>query len=141
MKKNVLINVISSQMIDGQAENMEISVVGVLTHNGEDYIIEYTEYDGDMQGCNTCVSVEGGECVSITREGGFTTEMMLENGKRHSSLYSTPYGELTIGLYTKMVNSDMSAVGGTLEMDYTIDFNSGLVSENSMKITVSEREI
>lgn len=141
MKKDVLINVLSSQSVDGQEDNMEISVVGKLEHGGEKYTIEYTEYDGDMEGCNTTISAFNGDCVSVLREGGYASEMLLENKRRHTCLYSTPYGDLTIGIYTKKITSDMTDVGGTLEMEYTIDFGSGSPSENKMKITVSERDV
>lgn len=141
MKKDVLINIASSQTVDGNEDKMELSVTGTLTHADDGYELEYTEYNGEMQGCVTSVSVTGGNCVSILRNGGYSSEMMLENEKRHNCLYSTPYGEITIGIYTTKIESDMTEVGGTLEMAYTIDFSMSQITENTMKITVSERNL
>lgn len=141
MKKDVLINIASSQTVDGNEDKMELSVTGTLTHTDNGYELEYTEYNGEMQGCVTSVSVTGGNCVSILRNGGYSSEMMLENEKRHNCLYSTPYGEITIGIYTTKIESDMTEVGGTLEMAYTIDFSMSQITENTMKITVSERNL
>lgn len=141
MKKDVLIDIASSQTVDGNKDKMEVSVTGTLIYDDDGYRIEYTEYDGEMQGTSTSVSVSGTDCVSILRVGAYSSEMMLENEKRHSCLYSTPYGELTMGLYTKKIKSDMTYNGGILEMSYTIDFSMGQVTENTMKITVSERNI
>ena len=138
MKKNVVITVCDIQTMDGETEKIEESVVGTLSGSKKRYTIKYTEYDGEMTGCDTTITVSDGSSVSITRKGTYTTEMLLENGKRSSSLYTTPYGTFTIGIFAKEVRSDLTESGGTLSMKYTIDFNTGLAAENSLTISVAE---
>ena len=94
-----------------------------------------------MKGCKTLVTVEGGDSVSVAREGGYSTELKLKNGERRTSVYSTPYGEFSLGLFTNRVFTDMSENGGTLETEYTIEFAPDSRALNSMKITVSEGKI
>lgn len=138
MKKDVIIQVCDKQKTDGETECMEISVIGTMDGFGKDYVLEYTEYDGEMTGCKTKIAVADARCVSVMREGPYATEMTLEAGKRHSCHYETPYGSFMIGIFTRSVQSAMTEQGGSLSMEYTIDFNNGLAAENLMTITVTE---
>ena len=128
MKKDVLIEVENTQTLGGRDEKYTVSVNGTLEYGDGRYTLAYTEYDGELKGCKTLVTVEGGDSVSVAREGGY-------------SEYSTPYGEFSLGLFTNRVFTDMSENGGTLETEYTIEFAPDSRALNSMKITVSEGKI
>jgi uncharacterized beta-barrel protein YwiB (DUF1934 family) len=62
----------------------------------------------------------------------------VEAGKRHSCRYSTPYGDLLIGVYAEDVFSAMSRKGGQLELNYTVDCNGSLIAKKQMIINVSD---
>ncbi len=79
--------------------------------------------------------------VTITRKGAMRSQLMLEKGRRHQCIYQTVAGDLTIGVYTKSMKSTLDENGGTLEVSYTLDFNTDLVSENSFKIKVEPKQI
>ena len=64
--------------------------------------------------------------------------MIMELGQRHNCHYTTPYGELMIGVFTQKVDSLMDEHGGKLEFHYTLDFNAGLAARNELVITVKE---
>ena len=93
MKKDVLIEVENTQTLGGRDEKYTVSVNGTLEYGDGRYTLAYTEYDGELKGCKTLVTVEGGDSVSVAREGGYSTELKLKNGERRTSVYSTPYGE------------------------------------------------
>ena len=44
-----------------------------------------------------------------------------------------------IGVFTKTLCSTLNKNGGTLEVSYTLDFNTDLVSENRFKIKVEKK--
>ena len=67
------------------------------------------------------------------------SRLMLEKGKRHQCLYQTIAGDLMIGVFTKTMKNTLNEKGGTLEVSYTLDFNTDLVSENRFIITVEEK--
>lgn len=140
MKKDVLIEVENTQTLGGRDEKYTVSVNGTLEYDDGCYKLTYTEYDGELKGCKTFVTVEG-DSVSVAREGGYSTELKLKNGERRTSVYSTPYGEFSLGLFTNRIFSDMSENGGTLETEYTIEFAPDSKALNSMKITVSEGKV
>ena len=118
MKKDVLIEVENTQTLGGRDEKYTVSVNGTLEYGDGRYTLAYTEYDGELKGCKTLVT-----------------------GERRTSVYSTPYGEFSLGLFTNRVFTDMSENGGTLETEYTIEFAPDSRALNSMKITVSEGKI
>ena len=72
----------------------------------------------------------------MTREGEYTTQMIIEREKRHLCHYMTPMGEIVMGVFARKVESDMSENGGGLLLNYTIDINADFAAINELKITV-----
>jgi uncharacterized beta-barrel protein YwiB (DUF1934 family) len=64
--------------------------------------------------------------------------MVFEIGKKHLFLYETPYGATSMGVDTRRLTAGFGTSGGELEIDYTIDVDSVVVSENSFVISVRE---
>ena len=83
MKKDVLIEVENTQTLGGRDEKYTVSVNGTLEYGDGRYTLAYTEYDGELKGCKTLVTVEGGDSVSVAREGGYSTELKLKNGEAY----------------------------------------------------------
>ena len=73
------------------------------------------------------------------RNGQFSSEMMVEKNSRHLTFYRTPYGELTMGIYGNQVEWSRDEKGAVLKMRYSLDFNNGLISENTMIIYIEEK--
>ena len=75
----------------------------------------------------------------MTRTGKYNTEMVIEKERRHLCCYTTPYGELMMGIYANLISNEIGENGGTLKFSYTIDFNNTPASENELEITVAEK--
>ena len=78
--------------------------------------------------------------MTINRKGPMRSQLMLQRGKRHQCIYQTIAGDLNIGVFTKTLENKLSDKGGELEVSYTLDFNTDLVSENRFVIKVEEKE-
>lgn len=111
---------------------------GDLVFDKDAYTITYKDEAGDLAGCTTAITCTDGNEVSIRRTGPYQTEIILEKGRRHSSLYSTEYGDVLMGVYAERVDSHMAETGGYLEFAYTIDFDGDFVSRNTLHLTVKE---
>ena len=48
--------------------------------------------------------------------------------------------DLNIGVFTKTLKNNLTSKGGSLEVSYTLDFNTDLVSENRFLITIEEKQ-
>ncbi len=117
----------------------EMTVTGTLTCEKDKVIIEYIENNEETGPEETTITVFNNNTVSIVRKGQFSSEMMVEKNTRHHTFYSTPYGELTMGIYGNQVEWSKDDNGGILKMKYSLDFNNGFVSENTMKIYIEEK--
>ena len=116
-----------------------MSVLGRITHEDDKSIIEYIENNEETGPEETTITVFSNDTVSIVRNGQFSSEMMVEKNNRHLTFYRTPYGELTMGIYGNQVEWSRDEKGAVLKMRYSLDFNNGLVSENTMIIYIEEK--
>ena len=123
MEKEVVIKIVDRHEMDGDTDGLETTLLGKFSGDRDSYVLSYTE---------------NGECITMTRSGMFETELIIQRGKRHNCSYSTPAGNLMLGVFAQRVESDMTEKGGTLEFDYTLDLGAGVVSENYLVITVTE---
>ena len=139
MKKEAVIRIVSKQRTENGDNTGEMTVVGTLTCEEDKSIIEYIENNEETGPEETTITVFGNDTVSIVRNGQFSSEMMVEKNVRHHTFYRTPYGELTMGIYGNRVEWSTNDKGGVLKMRYSLDFNNGVVSENTMIIYIEEK--
>ena len=77
-----------------------------------------------------------GRCVSIVRRGSANSNLMIETGKKHYCLYGTPFGDMTLGIYTNKMEDNLSPQGGRLYLRYTLDVNASFLSDNEIYLEV-----
>ena len=140
MRVNAVIRILSKQRTENGDNAGEMSVLGKVTYEKDKCVIEYIENNEETGPEETTVTVFEGDTVSIVRNGQFSSEMMVEKGKRHHTFYKTPYGELTMGIYGSQVDFSRDETGAVLKMRYSLDFNNGFVSENTMIIYIEEKK-
>lgn len=144
MKEDYLIKVTGIQTVDGDTDQIEIITSGTMLHREGKFLIKYTERDSDDPriAIENTVLVNGDSQVTVIRKLGGESRLVLEKGRRHSCIYSTPMGDMSIGIYTDFIkNSLVPSVGGKLSLKYTLDFNAGFVSDNELHITITKKEV
>lgn len=144
MKEDYLIKVTGIQTVDGDTDRIEIITSGTMLHREGKFLIKYTERDSDNPriAIENTVLVNGDGQVTVIRKFGGESRLILEKGRRHSCIYSTPMGDMSIGIYTDFIkNSLVPLVGGKLSFKYTLDFNAGFVSDNELHITITKKEV
>ena len=139
MRVNAVIRILSKQRTENGDNAGEMSVLGKVTYEDDKSIIEYIENNEETGPEETTITVFENNTVSIVRNGQFSSEMMVEKGKRHHTFYKTPYGELTMGIYGNQVDFSRDENGATLKMRYSLDFNNDTISENTMIIYIEEK--
>ena len=133
-----LIKITDTHFADGETESSEITLPGSISFYGEDYKIRYRETDEALKDCFVTVSFEDGCRVRVTRSGAFNSEMIMEPGKRYICVYSTPAGNINMGIFTQRLESLMSLSGGLLKFEYSLDVNGGYVSRNILEIEIKQ---
>lgn len=138
--KKAIVKITDRHFQDGEEACAELTTMGTLEFTEKGFIITYEETGEELVGCTTKLFVEGDERISMTRTGSFNTDLIIEKDRRHTCFYSTPYGELIMGVFGKSIIPAMTENGGSLKFRYTLDFNSTPASENELEITVAVKE-
>ena len=139
MEKDVIISIRGTQDYSGtDPDTMELVTEGTLAVQDGALCLSYEESElTGMEGTTTVFQVEP-EKVTLLRLGSVQSEMVFEEGRRHMSLYSTPYGNMEIGVRARRLNSTLELTGGRLEIDYDIEINHMLAGQSLFRIDVRE---
>ena len=108
-----------------------------ITPEGIDLSYEETELTG-MAGTTTTFSIRG-QRVTLTRSGSVNSQMIFEEGKQHSSLYATLFGDMTIDIQTSRLRHNMTERGGVMDIRYSIAVEHVVTGRNVFRIRVREK--
>ncbi len=140
MEKDVTIELTSINSVDKEQSKIELTTVGKLkslANGGFQLKYEESEVTG-FQGSTTCLSFFGNELVNLSRTGTAASELVLEKNKKHHCHYGTPYGDLTMGIFTHCIDNNVDDSGGELYLKYTVDINSSYISDNEIYIKITD---
>lgn len=138
MKENAIIKMFSVQYEDGEKTESELITEGFFRFKGNLANISYVDSEvTGFVGSETSVTVRGSSYASVMRKGTANSNLTLEKDKKHHCYYCTPFGEMNVGIFTKEIENNLTADGGTLYMKYIVDVNSAYVSDNEIKLVVS----
>lgn len=140
MEKDVIISIKGQQSGEGMDEEpIELVTTGKLEAAEKGgYTLSYQESEvTGFSGTLTTIQVESNR-VSLQRTGTLNSQMIFEEGRRHLSMYDTPYGALSVGIHTKKMRSTLNESGGEVEVCYAIEIEHGTVGESTFHIHVRE---
>lgn len=140
MEKPVIISIRGVQALEpGDEDIMELVTQGVLRQEeGEGFSLTYLESElTGLEGTTTTFQVVPG-CITLRREGTLNSEMVFQEGKKHVSLYETPYGGLMLGVNTHRAKASLGEQGGSLSIRYALEVDSQPIGENSFEIQITE---
>ena len=141
MEKEVVISIKGMQKYEGALPDVvELVTAGRLSREGESYTLSYQESElTGLGGTLTTILVDG-EQVTILRVGEFNSQMVFQEGRRHLSMYNTPYGAMAIGVHTRHLLAELNDQGGDIEVDYAIEVDHALAGRSVFHINVKESE-
>lgn len=142
MDKSVIISIRGTQAYtDADTDCIELVTEGRLADFGDgSYTLSYQESElTGLEGTLTTFQVEP-DCITLMRVGGVNSQMVFQQGRRHFSMYDTPYGALSVGVNTKKMKSTLTDIGGDIEIDYAIEIDHALAGENFFRINVREAQ-
>lgn len=137
MLQDYIIDITGTQNVDGNSDTIEVTTLGHYEEKDSGKYIVYKEFDSqNPEDKKTAViKVENESKITIIRTGSLGSRLTLELNRRHQCHYNTIAGPLMIGVFAKKMDLHLNNKGGSLDVEYTIDFNSDLVSENNFKIS------
>ena len=123
--------------IDPDATELMTEGTMELTEAGMVLSYQETELTG-MEGTTTIFEIKGPQVV-LTRTGKVNSQMIFEEGRQHTSLYETPFGDLTVDIQTSALKHNLSQRGGVMEIKYSIAVEHTVTGRNCFKIRVKRK--
>lgn len=139
-ERPVILSVKGEQNYEGcEPDGTELMTEGTLTATPEGFLLAYDETSlTGMEGTRTTFEIRGGR-VLLTRMGKVNSQMVFEEGRQHTSLYETPYGELSVDIHTSRLRHTMTERGGALDIRYSIAVEHTAAGQSRVQVRVREK--
>lgn len=137
----VLLTIRSEQHFeDMEPDSIELMTEGTLELGGDgEMVLSYQESElTGLEGTTTTFEVRGSQVI-LTRTGGVNSQMVFEEGKQHTSLYETPFGELAVDIQTSRLRHSLTERGGLMDLRYSISVDHAATGRNAFKIRVKRK--
>mgnify|MGYP002596738794 CR=1 FL=1 len=141
MENNVIISIQGKQSFEAQDDDtIELVTEGCLEPDGDDgYTLSYQESElTGLEGTLTTFEIGPGRVI-LRRSGSVNSQMVFEEGRQHTSLYETPYGELSVDIQTSRLLHNLTERGGLMEIKYSIAVEHVVTGRNCFKIRVRRK--
>lgn len=133
----VIVKVIGMQK-DAIGEENRIEMTSIGKHyykNGINYVLYDDSDAGGMGNISTLLKIADG-CVTLIRKGDVMQEQRFEVDELSSSVYRTPFGNMTLSVRTSRLEIDYGSVSGDIQIDYALTVNGRWQSDNRLHIHV-----
>ena len=139
-KLPVLLSIRGEQYFDDiDPDATELMTEGTMEVTGDGIVLSYEESElTGMEGTTTIFEVKGPR-ITLIRSGAVNSQMVFEEGRQHTSLYETPFGELSVDIQTSELKHNLSERGGLMEIKYSIAVEHTVTGRNCFKIRVRRK--
>ena len=139
-KLPVLLSIRGEQYFDDiDPDATELMTDGTLEVTEDGLVLSYEESElTGMEGTTTTFEVCGPR-VTLTRSGAVNSQMVFEEGRQHTSLYETPFGELSVDIQTGRLRHNLTERGGIMEIQYSIAVEHTVTGRNCFKIRIKRK--
>ena len=136
----VMLSIRGEQYFDGiDPDATELMTEGTMALTEEGMTLSYQETSlTGMEGTTTTFEVCGPRVI-LTRSGTVNSQMVFEEGRQHTSLYETPFGELSVDIQTSVLKHNLTERGGLMEIKYSIAVEHTVTGRNCFKIRVRRK--
>ncbi len=142
MTKDVLVSISglhADVMQESEEENEAIEVVNPANYyfrNGKHYIV----YDEPVEGMSGTIKnklkITDDNTVEIMKSGISNAHMIFEKKKKNQTYYSTPYGQMLVGVNTKDMKVDVKENRIDIQIDYELHVNHEAVADSTIKMNI-----
>lgn len=125
---------------DTSEEPVEVISAGTMRQQDGICVVEYEEaYDGISEKTKNTVTIEK-ERIRIDKTGVVTSSLVFERGKKSSSFYATPFGNMEMGVTTTSLKKDVREDGADLYLAYALIMNGSYVADCTVDIEIRKTE-
>lgn len=109
------------------------TVNGYLSRTRKGLTCVFSEEDGDTV---TTVSTLGKTIVSVNKIGDFNSLMVFDPEKSYSCVYHNGNMPMQLKVSTKALRNGLTAQGGKIDIDYTVEIVGNLAEHTKMSFSV-----
>ena len=123
-------------------EKTEFVTEGVFKSEDGEVRLLYDDselFDGSKSIASLIYRKETPNLVTLCREGDVSTAMVFEPGRRHISVYRTPFAPFELCIRTYSVQNRLES-SGILKLDYVVEVHGDHTERTRMKITILPKE-
>ena len=140
-KLPVLMSIWTEQnMQDGEPDQIELLTDGLMELRPHGVKLSYDETVlTGMEGTKTSLEINGPRVI-LQRSGMVSSRMVFEEGRQYTSLYDTPYGELSVDVQTSFLRHSLTEHGGEMEIRYSISIEHASTGQNHFLLKVKRKQ-
>ncbi|MBQ8232197.1 MAG: DUF1934 domain-containing protein [Lachnospiraceae bacterium] len=124
MTKDVLL-AIKGLQFDGSEEDTEIETVTAAEYymrNNSHYVIYEEAFEG-FEGTTKNVIKFKNNSLDLTKKGLVNVHMIFEENKKNMTNYSTPYGDILIGIDARKIRMKEEEAKIYVDVEYALEIN------------------
>ena len=123
MTKDVLITIRGVHTLDHEDNDVEMIIRGdYYQKNGKHYILYEEILEGAEERVKNVIKISPSS-MAIIKKGVTNTRMLFEKNKKNLSCYSTPVGNLVIGIQANHFYVEEQENSIKVNVDYSLDIN------------------
>ena len=136
MTKDVLITIRGVHTLDHEDNDVEMIVRGdYYQKNGKHYILYEEILEGAEERVKTVIKISPSS-MDIIKKGVTNSRMLFEKNKKNLSCYSTPVGNLVIGIQANHFYVEEQENSIKVNVDYSLDINYEHMSDCRILVAV-----
>lgn len=136
--RKVEIEFVSEQQYHDDRESSKLKAAGNLQEIDGLKVISYTEPDEEMGKSETVIKIINNHFIEMRRKGLYEAVFLIEEGKTHSCVYKTPFGEMNMDIIAERVNVQIPDCSGKILLCYRIESDSQIIGENNLLMKINE---
>lgn len=145
MTKEVLVSISGLQMavndMESNDEPIEVLSAGsYFLKDGRHYVF-FEEAAEGLQGITkTQIRINGKESIEVIKKGLSNMHMIFEKNKKTHCHYSTPYGQLNLGIFATDIMIDETEENINIKAEYALDINCEPLADCTIRINIKPRQ-
>ncbi|MDD5934672.1 MAG: DUF1934 domain-containing protein [Clostridiales bacterium] len=143
MTKEVLVSIAGLQYENESDEAIELISTGEYYFRNNKHYVMYDELLEDKEGDSTatvkCTLKISEKQIEVIRKEPAAVHMIFELGQNHMTYYSTPYGDLMMGITTNSIKIEENEDVIDVELTYALDMNYQFVSDCKLTIKIKSK--
>jgi len=123
MTKDVLVTINGIHTMDEEDNDVEMVVRGdYYQKNGKHYILYEEVLEGMEETVKNVIKISDSS-MDIIKKGAANSHMLFEKNKKNLSCYSTPMGDMIVGIQANRFRVEKGKDSLKVHVDYSLDIN------------------